>query len=451
MFTVISGGTSTNELVNLFESISNSVSYILPISDNGGSTSELIRVIGGPAIGDVRSRITRLIPNPVYKHFFSYRLPEEEQQAEIEWNEIVSGTHQVWKNIELPIKELIRSFLIHIHMELLKKSRPGARNFNFAKASIGNMFLSGARLFVGSLDSAIELMLRICNIPQNTSILPCLNTNFTYHISAVLEDGSIITGQSQISHPISKTVKDQNFEISSTNGQNTPTPSSHTASSFNDYQMIRKLLIDNHERDNENEFAVPVYTHPELTKSQLHFTKDDSIPLPSPIRRVFYISPYGEEVFPVAQSRVIKAVDSAETVVYSIGSLFTSIIPVLILQGMGQAILSKKRGNKVLLLNGSYDRETFTMTALDFVKHIHEALDYSMSLQNGKLSKTKRTKYRDFITHVFYPEQGEILVDADELAQHGIKGVPVKGQSTYDLDDLEMKLSIIHNKVLFTN
>lgn len=62
--TVISGGTATNELTPLFSNLSknNKTSYILPISDNGGSTSELIRVIGGPAIGDIRSRLTRLIP-----------------------------------------------------------------------------------------------------------------------------------------------------------------------------------------------------------------------------------------------------------------------------------------------------------------------------------------------------------------------------------------------------
>ena len=29
---------------------------IIPISDNGGSSSELIRVFGGPGIGDVRSK-----------------------------------------------------------------------------------------------------------------------------------------------------------------------------------------------------------------------------------------------------------------------------------------------------------------------------------------------------------------------------------------------------------
>jgi hypothetical protein len=35
-----------------------SLSSIIPISDNGGSSSELIRVFGGPGIGDVRSMLS---------------------------------------------------------------------------------------------------------------------------------------------------------------------------------------------------------------------------------------------------------------------------------------------------------------------------------------------------------------------------------------------------------
>ena len=34
---------------------------IIPISDNGGSSSELIRVFGGPGIGDVRSEFCFLL------------------------------------------------------------------------------------------------------------------------------------------------------------------------------------------------------------------------------------------------------------------------------------------------------------------------------------------------------------------------------------------------------
>lgn len=38
------------------------LSYVIPISDNGGSSSELIRVFGGPGIGDVRSMIISPFP-----------------------------------------------------------------------------------------------------------------------------------------------------------------------------------------------------------------------------------------------------------------------------------------------------------------------------------------------------------------------------------------------------
>lgn len=40
---------------NLKDILISLVDSIIPISDNGGSSSELIRVFGGPGIGDVRS------------------------------------------------------------------------------------------------------------------------------------------------------------------------------------------------------------------------------------------------------------------------------------------------------------------------------------------------------------------------------------------------------------
>lgn len=50
---VFSGGSAANSLVDVFHEIreanhSCSLSYVIPISDNGGSSSELIRVFGGP-------------------------------------------------------------------------------------------------------------------------------------------------------------------------------------------------------------------------------------------------------------------------------------------------------------------------------------------------------------------------------------------------------------------
>jgi len=36
------------------------VTYCLPISDDGGSSAEILRHLGGPSIGDLRSRLLRL-------------------------------------------------------------------------------------------------------------------------------------------------------------------------------------------------------------------------------------------------------------------------------------------------------------------------------------------------------------------------------------------------------
>lgn len=62
---VFSGGSAANSLVDVFSDLSNardcSLSYVIPISDNGGSSSELIRVFGGPGIGDLRSEMSSFL------------------------------------------------------------------------------------------------------------------------------------------------------------------------------------------------------------------------------------------------------------------------------------------------------------------------------------------------------------------------------------------------------
>jgi hypothetical protein len=49
---VFSGGSAANNLVDIFSTVREDkrcpLSYVIPISDNGGSSSELIRVFGGP-------------------------------------------------------------------------------------------------------------------------------------------------------------------------------------------------------------------------------------------------------------------------------------------------------------------------------------------------------------------------------------------------------------------
>jgi hypothetical protein len=44
----LSGGTGGNAICSAFER----ACYVLPVSDDGGSSSEIIRVLGGPSIGN---------------------------------------------------------------------------------------------------------------------------------------------------------------------------------------------------------------------------------------------------------------------------------------------------------------------------------------------------------------------------------------------------------------
>jgi hypothetical protein len=46
-FLVVSGGTGCNSICSAF----GNATYVLPVSDDGGSSSEIIRVIGGPSVG----------------------------------------------------------------------------------------------------------------------------------------------------------------------------------------------------------------------------------------------------------------------------------------------------------------------------------------------------------------------------------------------------------------
>ncbi|SGZ55548.1 CIC11C00000003046 [Sungouiella intermedia] len=446
---VLSGGTATNDLVPLFNSISTDVTYVLPILDNGGSTSEIIRVIGGPAIGDIRSRLTRLIPDNKAKlrDLLSFRLDQDPVRAKAQWNELVDGTHPLWNGIPLSTKEIFRAFLIHVHVELLKRSKISMsstinKQFRYELANVGNLFLTGVRLFIGSLDSAIELFMKMTDINPKIEVLPCINTNFSYHIGAKLSNDLIITGQSQISHPSS--VK----EIY-------PPPIDKTRPSTPTEELEVRLNLNQKSSDSDESALssdeeagnLPLYIHPELKKSQLHFNKTEDIePLLSPIERVFYISPYGEEICPTAQNHVISAIANAHLVIFSIGSLMTSIVPIVILKGVGRAIASDMKTNKkrILFLNGCEDRETFGMQAYDYVRMIVELAKYSLEKSNHEFIDD----WTKFVTHLFYMDNPRIPLDVDKLQAKGIQCIAIRRDAflidRYDLSDLQEKLQQIH-------
>ncbi|KAL9079945.1 MAG: hypothetical protein Q9157_001192 [Trypethelium eluteriae] len=412
---IFSGGTAANSLVDVFEKVSTgngcSLSYVIPISDNGGSSSELIRVLGGPG------RLVRLIPSngssserTAIRTFFNHRLSSEPDRARYEWLDIVEARHELWKDISSPKKELIRSFLNVLNMEIVKRARPSSV-FNFAKASVGNMFLTGARFFSGSFEAAIYLLSSVCTIPPHVSILPIINTNFTHHIAASLADNTLIVGQNSISHPSAPTALSLSGETPATL---TPTRETELHDSIEDANLPGSL--------------------PTLRRQNIVFSKADEEDLPARIERVWYINPYGQEIRPPASPRVLEALHAAKAVIYSIGSLYTSVAPSLIPRGVGEALSSPNIRIKILILNGSIDRETgppwAPMTAIEFVGAIAKAAT-GTDIEGEEV--VARKEHARFVTHVIYIDSPDTpKVDREELASLGIESVKLYGRKNRD-------------------
>jgi 2-phospho-L-lactate transferase/gluconeogenesis factor (CofD/UPF0052 family) len=346
---------------------------------------------------------------------------------------------------------------------MLKRARVPSTTFDFTSASVGNLFLTGARLFTGSFESAIYLLGSICGVPFDlVRVIPAINSNFSHHISASLEDGSVIVGQNSISHPSSET------------------PQSPQA-------PPNMMLLGDEEDDEEEDLsAYHAVSHdedhlpgslPSLRYKNISFSKAHNEELPCRISRIWYINPYGQGIRPPANPRVIEAINDSQAIIYSIGSLYTSIIPSLILRGVGKAIALSPARHKILILNGSLDRETgpsaCPFTAVDFVEAIVQAGEESRGrvyINSGQRleaaataattttptlssvasspsiptivepttapQKSSKPPYTSYVTHILHLEGPETpAVDRERLAAMGIETLRLYGRKIMSDDD----------------
>ena len=143
---------------------------------------------------------------------------------------------------------------------------------------------------------------------------------------------------------------------------------------------------------------------------------------------------------PSPNPKVLEALHAADAIIYSIGSLYTSLIPSLILPGVGAAI-ARPEGprSKILLLNGSLDRETGGFAAADFLDAITAACTESHSHSHSTSAAAShpsfdsggcnRHDWTRYITHVIHLEgEGAPGVDKAELAARGVECVRLYGR-----------------------
>eukprot|EP00730_Choanoeca_flexa_P019699 TRINITY_DN9628_c0_g1_i9.p1 TRINITY_DN9628_c0_g1~~TRINITY_DN9628_c0_g1_i9.p1 ORF type:complete len:406 (+),score=70.88 TRINITY_DN9628_c0_g1_i9:132-1349(+) len=387
--TIFSGGTAFNDAAKILADNHTSVTYCLPISDDGGSSAEILRHLGGPAIGDLRSRLLRLAQTGTEEQqavldLLQFRLPKNDaDDARKTWMSIIEGVHPLWQPVTEAYKHIIRSFLLHFNTRLLQSTSVRAhthqgeeqRPFDFCGASVGNCFFTGARLFFHSIRSAVLLWKSVAGVPADTHVLPVINCSHSVNLGCELQNGTKILGQNNISHPGEQVQKD---------------PHLHDA-------------------------------------------------LPSPIQRLFYINDWQQQIEQRVDSEVITDLHASKTIVYAMGSLFTSIGACLLPKGLG-ACIAEHTGRKVLLLNSCSDRETTGMTALDHVKAI--------------VNICQQDCYRPFpesafITDMIFPEKTTVELDLERLRSAGIKCHAVAcedGTPNYELNLLVERILILHEE-----
>ncbi|CAL5346167.1 unnamed protein product [Camellia sinensis] len=331
---VFSGGTAFNGVVEELKKLTTRVAHILPVSDDGGSTAEIVRVLGGPAVGDIRSRCLRLSDQSTFealavRRLLGHRLPLDAQEAKSECGMIL------WKD--------------SILFGTVSQNPTGKLSELF-------WFIFRIRSSVGRMNHFVSAM---GDIPTESLVLPVISTNDRLTLGCELWDGTIIRGQNEISHP--------------TNGSMEP---------------INKVSS-----------STPA--------------------LPSRIKRVFYMSSEGNnllhEVFPNVNPTVLDQLRTIDCIIYAMGSLFTSICPSLVLLGIGEIIASRSCP-KVLLLNGTHDRETSGFSAACFVTAIADALNRTYGDPHNCLKNLPS----QYINTLLVPKDGQIPVVAESLATQGI-------------------------------
>ncbi|PWN22118.1 hypothetical protein BCV69DRAFT_310947 [Microstroma glucosiphilum] len=457
---ILSGGTGYNDLVSA--TLPSPTTYVLPISDNGGSSSEIIRCFGGPSIGDIRSRLVRLIPsevtsngdatgtggNEALRNLLSYRFPVDNSEDEIldEWKEVIAGTHHIWEGVDEVRGSIVRGFITHFHKAVLATfSKPfpssdplcssAAEPFDLHGLSIGNAFLSSCARTFDSLQAAIWLFCNVARIDtKQVRAIPCVETTETSHIAARLENGQLLLGQCEISHPAKKREGDATPAVlepkKATNGLLTAVESLSLS------DPITKMLR-------------PVISR---TNSNLVFSKAaGKNALPSRIQSIHYAFPSIDaaegQLRPQALSAnpaYLAALQKTETLIYSCGSLYTSIVPLLVLQGVGVAIAhSKTIRRKVLLLNTQLDRETGGYDALDFIRAITHACSSSSPTDHEDCAEVQP---RQLMSHLVYHPKGQVAVDVEQVEELGISCVRIPdrpGKVAFTEEDVRYALHVI--------
>lgn len=252
-------------------------------------------------------------------------------------------------------------------------------------------------------------------------------------LGAVLKDGTRLRGQYEISHPSPRQLPTRLPSNKTKEGQRDRSGSfKAVVKSFDSCDGLHDGITSLH----TSEMSRVCYLLHDPTfrrKGGFNNITKDSPRSTSKVRKDWTDR---HEVDPEPNPLVLEAISNANCIVYGCGSLFTSVLPSLVLRGVGEEIV-RKAVPKVLLLNGWHDHETTwaesssdgsivvkRMDATSVVQAVVNAFDRGISWDHNDTDEDNSDDSRvvtpvplitDYITHVFYPIGSEIEINQQSI------------------------------------
>ncbi|MBU1220911.1 GAK system CofD-like protein [Myxococcota bacterium] len=190
-----SGGSALRGVAKKIIEYTHNTVHIMTSFDSGGSSAEIRKAFRMLSVGDLRARMmdladTSVLGNPEIYKLFSHRFQKDDpcEKLRLQLKQLSLGTHDLIKNIEQPLKDIIQA-----HFDYFIRSMP--QDFNLGGASLGNLILTGG--FINN-NRKIEPVLFLFSKLVEVRGTVCAVTDSDYHLAAIYEDETTVTGQKHI-------------------------------------------------------------------------------------------------------------------------------------------------------------------------------------------------------------------------------------------------------------
>jgi CofD-related protein of GAK system len=205
----LSGGSALRALCRVLKQYTHNSQHLITAFDSGGSSAQLRRAFGMPAIGDLRNRIVALADesvrgNPQIYRLFTHRLAQDAPAAELarELDRLISAEASLVAAIPEPMRRIVQT-LLHLFAEHMP------RDFDLRGANLGNLLLAGGYLSHSrDLESVLFLF---CKLLEVRGMVRCI-VDDDLHLCAELADGTRVVGQHLITGkeaaPIGSAIRD---------------------------------------------------------------------------------------------------------------------------------------------------------------------------------------------------------------------------------------------------